>query len=141
MKKTILNFSLLIAILATTSCKNEAKTDSETSNETTTTEESIEKEEDKKEESVEANTGVPSFSDPKVQDYVNSYEAYIKEYAKAAESKDMEAFAALGTKGQELGTKAQEVLGNVSGDDVKKLNDYMQTKATQLQELSSKFMQ
>ncbi|WP_282080767.1 hypothetical protein [Aquimarina algiphila] len=140
MKKVILNLSLVIAILATVSCKNEAKSDASTSDETT---ETTETSGDRKEDSAatESADGVPNFSDEKVQEYVNAYEAYIAEYKKAVESKDMTAFAALGEQGQELGQKAQDVMGNLSGDDVKKLNDYMQEKSTQLQELSKKLMQ
>ncbi len=89
----------------------------------------------------EAASGIPSFEDAAVNEYVKAYDEYISEYAKAAESKDMTAFAALGTKGQELGTKAQEVLGNLSPEDAKKLTDYMTENSKKLQELSAKFSQ
>lgn len=142
MKKTILNFALIIAVLFAASCKNETK--SETTDTADKTEE-VATEEKSEEKSSEAKStssdGVPSFSDQKVQEYVDSYEAYIEEYKKVVESKDMTAFASLGQKGQELGTKAQEVMGNLSGDDVKKLNDYMTAKSAELQELSKKLMQ
>ncbi|AXT49471.1 hypothetical protein D1818_01040 [Aquimarina sp. BL5] len=140
MKKTILNFALVMAVLFAASCKNETKSEATEGAEKT---EEVEKVEEKTEEKTEtaASEGVPSFSDEKVQEYVNSYEAYIEEYKKVVESKDMTAFASLGQKGQELGTKAQEVMGNLSGDDVKKLNDYMMAKSTELQELSKKLMQ
>ncbi|WP_299253525.1 hypothetical protein [uncultured Aquimarina sp.] len=143
MKKTILNFALVMAVLFTASCKNETKSEATDSADTTEEVEKTEKAEEKVEEKTEtaASEGVPSFSDEKVQEYVNSYEAYIEEYKKVVESKDMSAFASLGQKGQELGTKAQEVMGNLSGDDVKKLNDYMMAKSTELQELSKKLMQ
>ncbi|WP_103072175.1 hypothetical protein [Aquimarina sediminis] len=144
MKKVILSLSLVLAVLAV-SCKNEAKSDTQDSSETTENTESTEKaEKAEKEEgdtSKESASGVPSFGDEKVQEYVNAYEAYIEDYKKAAESKDMTAFAELGKKGQELATKSQEVMGNLSGDDVKKLSDYMQAKSAQLQELSQKMMQ
>lgn len=140
MKKVILNLSLVIALLATVSCKNEAKSDTSTSEEATETRE-ISDDEKSDNTSTESADGVPSFSDEKVQEYVNAYEAYIADYKKAVESKDMTAFAELGTQGQELGQKAQDVMGNLSGDDIKKLNDYMQEKSTQLQELSKKLMQ
>ncbi|WP_378174933.1 hypothetical protein [Aquimarina sp. SS2-1] len=143
MKKTILNFALIIAVLFATSCKNEAKSESTDNADTTEEVAETEKAEEKSEEKTEtaASDGVPSFSDEKVQEYVNSYEAYIEEYKKVVESKDMTAFASLGQKGQELGTKAQEVMGNLSGDDVQKLNDYMMAKSAELQELSKKLMQ
>jgi len=135
MKKVIVNLSLVIAILFA-SCKSETKeasTSSENTEETENTEESSSND--------SAKVGVPSFSDKNVQEYVNAYEAYIEEYKKAVESKDMTAFASLGQKGQELGTKAQEVMGNLSGEDVTKLSEYMQKKSEQLQELSQKMMQ
>ncbi|AXT55406.1 hypothetical protein J8L88_05860 [Aquimarina sp. MMG015] len=143
MKKTILNFALIIAVLFAASCKNETKSDAADSAEKTEEVEKTEKAEEKSNEetTTAASDGVPSFSDEKVQEYVNSYEAYIEEYKKVVESKDMTAFASLGQKGQELGTKAQEVMGNLSGDDVKKLNDYMTAKSAELQELSKKLMQ
>ncbi|WP_299221812.1 hypothetical protein [uncultured Aquimarina sp.] len=143
MKKTILNFALVMAVLFAASCKNETKSEATDSADKTEEVEKTEKAEEKTEEKTEtaASEGVPSFSDEKVQEYVNSYEAYIEEYKKVVESKDMTAFASLGQKGQELGTKAQEVMGNLSGDDVKKLNDYMMAKSTELQELSKKLMQ
>ncbi|EZH72227.1 hypothetical protein ATO12_25165 [Aquimarina atlantica] len=136
MKKVILNLSLVIAILAV-SCKNETKSD------TSVSKDEVEKVEEKTEENTSSKSanGVPNFSDDKVQEYVNSYEAYIEEYKKVVESKDMTAFASLGEKGQKLGQQAQEVMGNLSGEDVKKLNDYMQKKSEQLQELSKKLMQ
>ncbi|MDY8137994.1 hypothetical protein [Aquimarina sp. 2201CG5-10] len=143
MKKVILNLSLLVLIMATVSCKNDTKSDSTADAEVTEqkTEEKAEKSSEKENTTAPASDDVPSFSDQAVQDYVNSYEAYIEEYKKVVESKDMTAFASLGQKGQELGQKAQEVMGNLSGDDIKKLNDYMQKKSTQLQELSKKLMQ
>ncbi|WP_299180785.1 hypothetical protein [uncultured Aquimarina sp.] len=143
MKKTILNFALIIAVLFAASCKNETKSDATDSAEKTEEVEKTEKAEENSNEetTTAASDGVPSFSDEKVQEYVNSYEAYIEEYKKVVESKDMTAFASLGQKGQELGTKAQEVMGNLSGDDVKKLNDYMTAKSAELQELSKKLMQ
>lgn len=135
MKKVIVNLSLVIAILFA-SCKSETK---ETSTSSENTEKTEKKEDNSSKES--ATAGVPSFSDKNVQEYVNAYEAYIEEYKKAVESKDMTAFASLGQKGQELGTKAQEVMGNLSGEDVVKLSEYMQKKSEQLQELSQKMMQ
>lgn len=142
MKKTILNFALIIAVLFAASCKNETKSEATDTADKTEEVATEEKSEEKSSEAKSTSSdGVPSFSDQKVQEYVDSYEAYIEEYKKVVESKDMTAFASLGQKGQELGTKAQEVMGNLSGDDVKKLNDYMTAKSAELQELSKKLMQ
>jgi len=124
MKKLILGAIALMMTVSFVSCKD--------------TEKKIEEVAEKVTETVE---GVPSFSDPAVQEYVNLYEEYIKEYTEAAEKKDMAAFANLGTKGQELGTKAQEIAGKISGDDVKKWTDYMTSTSKKLQELSAKFTQ
>lgn len=79
---------------------------------------------------------VPSFGNSAVQDYVNSYEAYLDEYAKAVESKDISALSDLGPKGQELAIKAQEVSGNMSVEDVQKFTHYMTEKAKMIQELT-----
>lgn len=138
MKKVILSLSLVAAVLVV-SCKNEVKSDTKVASENAESTETTEKREDNT--STKSTSEVPSFSDEKVQEYVNAYEAYIEDYKKAVESKDMTAFASLGEKGQNLGTKAQEVMGNLSAEDVKKLSDYMQKKSAQLQELSKKMMQ
>ncbi|MFC5045537.1 hypothetical protein ACFSTE_18470 [Aquimarina hainanensis] len=137
MKKTVLNLALIVAVVFATSCKNEAKTE----NADTTTEKVEETKEEKKEEKKEetAATNVPSFSNEKVQEYVKAYEAYIAEYRKAAESKNVTALGALGEKGQELATKSQELTANLSGDDVQKFTEYMMAKGKELQELSNKF--
>ncbi|QWX83395.1 hypothetical protein H0I23_13155 [Cellulophaga sp. HaHaR_3_176] len=88
----------------------------------------------------ELTDGVPSFGDAAVTEYVKTYEEYINEYKEAAESKDMTAFAALGTKGQELATKSQEVYKNLSAADAEKLNAYMTEKSKELQDISAKMM-
>ncbi|WP_108866782.1 hypothetical protein [Aquimarina aquimarini] len=141
MKKVFLSLSLLVAVLAV-SCKGETKSNATEGSEKVEEVAAEETTEQAKEETTsEAASGVPTFSDKAVQEYVNSYEAYVEEYKKVAESKDMTAFASLGEKGQKLGQKAQEVMGNLSPEDGKKLSDYMTKKATQLQELSKKLMQ
>ena len=81
---------------------------------------------------------VPSFSNSTVQDYVNSYEEYLDEYAKAVDSKDIEALSDLGPKGQELALKAQEISGNMSVEDAQKFTHYMAEKAKTIQELTLK---
>ncbi|KAA1246916.1 hypothetical protein [Aquimarina sp. RZ0] len=142
MKKNMLNLLLIIIVLFSSSCKNEEKT--EVVDDPEKIEEIVQKKEDKTSNvstTTETSVDIPSFNDQKVQAYVNSYEAYIEKYKKIVESKDMTAFASLGQKGQELSTKAQEIMGNLSADDVKKLNDYMLAKSTELQELSKKLMQ
>ncbi len=54
----------------------------------------------------------------------------------------MTKFQTLATKGQELAKKAQELTTEgLSEADTKKLNDYMQAKAKELQELAKKMMQ
>ncbi|KAG1658341.1 putative long-chain-fatty-acid--CoA ligase [Nymphon striatum] len=132
------NLSLIamVAAIMVTSCKDNAKTDAsdKTRTEASTDEEATEA-------TAESSDDTPSFSDPEVQAYVDAYDAYIKEYTKAAESKDMTAFANLATKGQELGTMAQSVSGKMTGADGERLAAYMTEKAEKIQELSKKMME
>lgn len=81
-------------------------------------------------------SSVPSFVNSAVQDYVNSYEAYLDEYAKAVESKDLSALSDLAPKGKELAIKAQEVSGKMSVEDAQKFTHYMTEKAKMIQELT-----
>lgn len=139
MKKTILSLLSLGIMLFATSCKDEAKSDSSSTEEKTEVVE--EKEESSEPKKAASNSDVPNFDNEQVQEYVNAYEEYMNEYKKAAESKDMAALGSLGEKGQALGQKTQEVMGNLSGDDIQKFNDYMQKKSAELQELTKKMME
>ncbi|GAA3508013.1 hypothetical protein GCM10022393_17780 [Aquimarina addita] len=142
MKRKFVNIALVIAILVAASCKNQ--NNAENQDNIDNVEEVAENNEEPKEEEVtkvNTSTDTPKFSDPKVQEYVDSYEAYIAEYKKVVASKDMTAYATLGQKGQELSVKAQEISGNLSGDDIQKLSDYSTAKAAQLQELNEQLMQ
>jgi len=134
MKKVFLSLTM-IAALAFTSCKETPKSDADKTKTETTAE-------DKKDRTATTSTdGVPSFSDTDVQAYVDSYESYIADYKKAAESKDMTAFADLGKKGQDLAAKAQEVMGKLTGADAEKLTTYMTKKGKELQEYSKKILE
>jgi len=88
------------------------------------------------EDSEDLTSSVPSFGNSAVQDYVNSYEAYLDEYAKAVKSKNISALSDLEPKGQELAIKAQEVSGNMSVEDAQKFTHYMTEKAKMIQELT-----
>lgn len=125
MKKVILGFAA-IAMFALVACnkgKEEAKTEEGTKVEAT------------------SDVEVPKFDNEKLADYMELYDSYIEEYKKVAESKDMTKFQALGTKGQELANKAQTLMTEgLSASDTKKLNDYLQEKAKELQELTQKMM-
>lgn len=79
---------------------------------------------------------VPSFENSAVQEYVNSYEDYLKEYRQAVENQDIQALSALGPKGQELSIKAQEISGNMTVEDVQKFTHYMTEKAQEIRELT-----
>lgn len=140
MKKTILSLLSLGIMLFATSCKDEAKSDSSSTEEKTEVAEEKE-ESDKSEPAKPESSNVPNFDNEQVQEYVNAYEEYMNEYKKAAENKDMAALGSLGEKGQALGQKTQEVMGNLSGDDIQKFNDYMQKKSAELQELTKKMME
>ncbi len=90
----------------------------------------------------EATAEVPAFDNEKVAEYIKKYDAYIEEYKKVVESKDMTKFQTLGTKGQELAKEAQALTATeLSAGDLKKLQDYMQQKATEMQEIAKKMMQ
>jgi len=79
---------------------------------------------------------VPSFENSAVQEYVNSYEDYLKEYRQAVEKQDIQALSELGPKGQELSIKAQEISGNMTVEDVQKFTHYMTEKAQEIRELT-----
>lgn len=140
MKKSILAFALLTTI-AFTSCKGKEK---KADTKTTTTEQAEGKKavEEVKTEVVEGTTEAPTFENEKVGEYIKSYEAYIKDFKAAAESKDMAKFQELGVKGQELAKKAQEFSATgLSAEDTKKLQEYMTKSAEKLQEYAKKMMQ
>jgi len=140
MKRVVLHFALILVIGFSFSCKDNNTKSTENTTEQSTDTKSDNKSEEVATETVSA-TGTPSFSNPKVQEYVNAYEEYIEEYKKIVESKDMAAFASLGQKGQELGTKAQELSSALSANEIEKFNAYMLKKSEEIQELSQKLMQ
>ncbi|MXV38054.1 hypothetical protein GO491_05090 [Flavobacteriaceae bacterium Ap0902] len=72
-----------------------------------------------------------------MQDYINSYEEFMKEYKEAMESQDMDKVQALTMKGEELSAKAG-VFSNMTEGDSKKLTDYLQAKAKEMQEIAMK---
>ncbi len=122
MKKLFLGLFLVVAV-SLTSCQG--KKDGKATGKETKTE-----------------TSVPKFDNKKVGEYIKAYDAYIEDYKKIVDSKDMTKFQELGTKGQELAKKAQELTtSGLSASDTKKLNEYMTAKAKELQELSQKMMQ
>lgn len=134
MKKILLSTATIAIIMMQVSCNKETKN---TAKEETATEKVVTT---KKEAEEVKETGAPAFDSKEVQEYVKAYDAYIEEYKKAAESKDMNAFAALGQKGQELATKSQELNGKISAEDAQRLGAYMAEKATLIQEYSKKMM-
>ena len=144
MKKVFLSTIMMLALAVSfTSCKETAdKAKDGMEDAADAVGDAAEEVADKTEEVVEEMTdGVPSFDNPAVTEYANAYDSYIEEYKAAAESKDMTAISNLGAKGQELATKAQEIMGNLSGDDATKLSEYMQEKAAEMQEISKKMME
>ncbi|WP_394749830.1 hypothetical protein [Spongiimicrobium salis] len=142
MKKTILRTMMALAVMFAVACKNEPKATSTEEGKSEKTEQNSPTQQSKEETGeVEKTAHTPSFSNNDVQQYVNAYEKYMEAYRKAVENKDMTAFAALGTKGQELATMGQEIAGKLSIDKVKKYTDYMTAKAQELQDLSAKITQ
>lgn len=144
MKKVFLSVLFVLALsISFVSCKKtqDAEVTEETEEVAEAEEAVVEAEESvtEAEEATEAaSADVPNFEDQAVQEYVNAYDAYVKEYAAAVESKDMNAFTELSTKGQELGAKAAEVAGNLSAEDAQKLTEYITAKSKELQELTAK---
>ncbi len=142
MKKFFLG-ALALVFVSVISCKDAADKTKEAAE---TAEEVVEETADKAKEVVEevaetvetAVEGVPNFSNEKVQAYVNKYEAYIAEYTKIVESKDMTAFAGLATKGSELGKEASEIAGELTGEDAKKWTDYMTASSEKMAALAQK---
>ncbi len=129
MKKLILGFAVFASI-AFISCKDKKAT---TEKKGATTEEVTQ---------TKTNVDVPTFDNEKVGEYIKKYDSYIEEYKKIVDSKDMTKLQALGVKGQELAKEAQSLLtGKLSSGDVKKLQDYMREKSTEMQEIAKKMMQ
>ncbi len=145
MKKLVLG-AMALMFLATISCKQAADKAKDAAD---TAEEAIEETADKAQEAVQevaekvetAVDGIPSFSDPAITQYVTNYEAYIAEYTKIVESKDMAAFAGLSETGQKLAAQAQEISGKLTGDDAQKWTDYMTASAEKMQKLAQSMTQ
>ncbi|WP_199915415.1 hypothetical protein [Aquimarina spinulae] len=145
MKKFFLG-ALALVFLTVISCKDAANKAEEAAD---TAEEAVEEVAEKVEEAAEevaekveeAVDGVPNFDNEEVKAYVEKYEAYMAEYAKIVESKDMTAFAGLATKGSKLGEEAAGIAGKLSGDDVKKWTDYMTASSEKMQALAKKMTQ
>ena len=134
MKKSgIYSISIILFCLLALNCKESSEKKSEDQN----TNEEIElTDKEALEDGEKLIIGVPSFDNSAVQEYVNSYEGYLKEYARAVENQDIEALSELGPKGQELSNKAQEISGNMSVEDAQKFTHYMTEKAKEIRELT-----
>ncbi len=123
MKKMLL---VLLTLGVVFSCgkKDESTTTTKTETTTTTTAEPTKTD--------AAATDVPTFKDPEVQKYVDSYQAYLKDIKDAVASKDTAKIQELSTvKAQELATQSQDALKKLTDPaEQKKFTDYM-TKAAQ----------
>ncbi|PVX50886.1 hypothetical protein C7377_1207 [Balneicella halophila] len=85
---------------------------------------------------------VPEFDNENLEEYIEVYDSYLDDYKEAVESKDMSKFQALSSKGQELAEKAEALATEgLSESDSRKLNEYMQEKSKEMQELAQKMMQ
>lgn len=135
MKKTVLILSA-IAMVTFTSCGKEKAEEAVTATENAV-EETAEAVEETVDEATAAVTGVPSFDNAELQDYVNTYESYFEDYKEAMESMDMTKVQELNTKGQELVQKSQSFT-DISTDDAKKLSEYMEVKAKEMQDIAMK---
>ncbi|UOB17868.1 hypothetical protein [Abyssalbus ytuae] len=141
MRKLFLGSSLALLTFFIVSCKGETK--KEESAEKTEVQEtpSVKETTAQTEKAEKKSNNIPTFSNKKVQDYVNAYEEYISAYRKAVENNDMAALGELGQKGQELGQKSQELTTELNGDDITKFTEYMKKKSEELMEISNKLSQ
>ncbi len=129
MRKLILLFAVFASVVFV-SCKDQKAT---TDQKGATTKEITQ---------TKTDVDVPTFDNEKVGEYMKKYDSYIEEYKKIVNSKDMTKLQALGVKGQELAKQGQALLtGKLSSSDVKKLQDYMQKKSAEMQEIAKKMMQ
>lgn len=134
-KSEIYSITIILFCLLILGCKESSEKRSE---EEATTEEAKLIDKEVMGNGEESIIGVPSFENSAIQEYVNSYEAYLKEYGRAVENQDIEALSDLGPKGQELSIKAQEISGNMSVEDAQKFTHYMTEKAKEIRELPLK---
>ena len=76
--------------------------------------------------------GVPTFSDPEVQQYVNDYTAFVNSYLDAYKGKDMTKVAELATKMTDWSGRSMEVGKKLvaNPDEAKAFTEYM-TKLSQ----------
>ncbi len=129
MKTFIRNFWLIFTLLVITlSCKQQVDKGGRTEGSNDKATSSKVKE--------ETSNKVPLFENPVVQNYVDSYEVYLNEYANAVDNRDAEALARLGPKGQELALKAQEVSEAMSIEDAQKFRHYLTEKTKVIKELT-----
>ncbi|MEW7277267.1 hypothetical protein ABW636_01565 [Aquimarina sp. 2201CG1-2-11] len=137
---------MALMFLSVISCKQAADKTQEAAD---AAQEVVEETADKAQETVQevaekvesAVDGIPTFSDKAITEYVQKYEAYIAEYTKIVESKDMTAFASLSQKGQELAAQAQEISGKLTGEDAQKWTEYMTASSKKMQELAQSMTQ
>lgn len=111
-------FAVLALVGVMTSCKSKKKDEKkpeETATTTTTPTETT------------TTTGVPTFSDPDVQKYVNDYTAFVTGYMEAYKSKDMTKIASLSTSASEWATKSMDMAKKLAAnpDDAAKFSTYM----------------
>ena len=117
MKKMLL---VLLSLGVIFSCgkKEESTTTTKTETTTTTTAEPAKTD--------AAATDVPTFKEPEVQKYVDSYQAYLKDVKDAVASKDAAKIQELTTKSQELATQGAEAAKKLTDPaEAKKFADYM----------------
>lgn len=71
--------------------------------------------------------GVPTFSDPEVQQWVNDYTAFVNSYMNAAKDKDMAKLSEIGMKASDWTSKSLAMTQKLAAnpDEAKKFSDYM----------------
>ena len=129
MKKVLLVLAVAGVMVA---CNNKKKEDKDVKNDTTTTTTNNTNTTDNT--TTTTTTGVPTFSDPDVQSYVNDYTAWVNAYMDAYKSKDMTKLSDYSMKAQDWSTRGVTVSQKLANnpDEAKKFSDYMTKLANDL---------
>ena len=91
--------------------------------------------------STESGSDRPQFANQSANDFVQSYDAFIADFKAAYEAmknRDMSKYEAVILRAQELETKGEKLEGDLSPEEQKKFADYLNHRANELAELTSR---